>query len=100
MKPLYELLEWLLKVLGGAMKYAGLKKYRWLFFALAAIGIIQTPFAILSAISEARADHRLILPLLLALTIRFAMLGFFSKIWWDTRSSSETSSNLPSPTKQ
>jgi len=81
------------------MKYAGLKKYRWLFFALAAIAIAQSPFAILTAISSATTDHRMILPMIIALSIRFTFIGFFLTIWWDTRSSAGPSSEIAATTK-
>jgi len=81
------------------MKYAGLKKYRWLFFALAAIAIMQSPFATLNAISSATIDHRMILPMIIALSIRFTFVGFFLKIWWDTRRSPGPSSEVAATTK-
>jgi hypothetical protein len=78
------------KVVGVAfMKYAGLKKLRWVFFGLAAIGIAQTPAALLAVISEAKEDHRLIPLFLMGGVIRFLFIGFFLKIWWETRASVE-----------
>ena len=81
------------------MKYAGLRKYRWLFFALAAIAIAQSPFAIFTAISSATIDHRMILPMIIAFAIRFTFIGFFLKIWWDTRSSAAPSGEIAATTK-
>ena len=69
------------------MKSAGLKKIRWIAFGLAAIGILQTPFVIPGAVSQAISDHRLIAPFAGAFTIRILVIGFLSKIWWDTRAS-------------
>lgn len=84
---------------GSPVKYEGLKKLRWLFFALAAIGIAYTPSAILTVLSIARSDHRLIIPFVGALVIRLVFIGFFLKIWWETGKKSGTTSNpngLPS----
>jgi hypothetical protein len=72
------------------MKYAGLKKFRWAFFVFAVLGIADTPIEISRAASHASADHRLIFPFLGAFLIRFLVIGFFLKIWWDTRKRSET----------
>jgi hypothetical protein len=79
------------------MKSAGLKKIRWIAFGLAAIGILQTPLVIPGAVSQAIADHRLIAPFVGAFAIRVLVIGFFSKIWWDTRASAETSRDGPNP---
>lgn len=68
----------------GPMKYEGVKKMRWIFLGLAVIGIVQTPFVIPPAISSAIADHRLIIPFVVALVIRILFIGFFLKIWWET----------------
>jgi hypothetical protein len=85
-------------VSGSPMKYEGLKKLRWWFFALAAIGIAYTPSAILTVFSNATSDHRLIIPFVGALLIRLLFIGFFLKIWWETGKKSGTSSNLDGPT--
>jgi hypothetical protein len=64
-----------------------LRKYRWLFLALAAIGIVGTPSAIVSAVRTV-GDHStvfLITVFGLAFLIRLFMISFFLKIWWDTR---------------
>jgi hypothetical protein len=66
------------------MKYERLKKLRWLCFALAAIGIVQTPFVVLPAIPTAISDHRFIFPFAGALVIRFLVIGFLFRIWWKT----------------
>jgi len=52
---------------------------------LATIGILETPFVIPSAVSQAISDHRLIVPFVMAFAVRVLFIGFFSKIWWDTR---------------
>ena len=71
------------------MKYEGLRKLRWLFFLGAAIEIAYTPSAILTAISSAKSDHRLIIPFAGALAIRLLVIGFFLKIWWETKKKSQ-----------
>src|SRR5437899_7513145 len=70
-------------VSGSPTKYEGLKKVRWLFFALAAIGIAGTPSAILPVLSNATSDHRLAILFVDALVIRLLFIGFFLKIWWE-----------------
>ena len=82
------------------MKYAGLKKFRWFFFALAVIGIGQTPFVVRPALSDALADHRVLFPFLLALVIRVISIGFFLKIWWETRPSAGASMASSTATKR
>ena len=72
------------------MKSEGLRKVRWAAFALAAIGILQTPFVIANAVSGATADHRLIAPFVGAFAIRVLVISFFLKIWWDTRASADS----------
>ena len=81
------------------MKTAGLRKIRWIAFALAAVGILQTPFVIPGAVSQAIADHRLVAPFVMAIAIRVLFIGFFAKIWWDTRASADSpdSSNSKKP---
>ena len=67
------------------MKSPALRKYRWWIFAFAIAGIIQTPFVLPSALLQGANNHRLILPFGMALVIRFAVIGFLPKLWWDTR---------------
>jgi hypothetical protein len=74
-------------------KYEGVKKLRWLFFVLAAIGIAETPSAILSAYLNATSDHHLIIPFIGALVIRLLLIGFFLKVWWETGKKSGTTPN-------
>jgi hypothetical protein len=77
------------------VKNEKLKKVRWIAFGLAAFGIVQSPIVIMNAIPRASADHRLIVPFVLAFAIRVLFIGFFLKIWWDTRADADTS---PKPT--
>jgi hypothetical protein len=61
-----------------------LRKYRWLFFGLATLGIVGTPSAIVSAVRTS-ADHGtvfLMTMFALAFLIRLFMIGFSLKIWW------------------
>jgi len=81
------------------MKTEGLRKVRWIAFALAAVGILQTPFVIPGAVSQAIADHRLIVPFVGAFAVRVLVIGFFSKIWWDTRASANSSPDSSNPKK-
>jgi hypothetical protein len=67
------------------MRTSGLKKFRWGFFALAIIGVLETPVRLASAIPEVIADHRVIFPFVLAFAIRFLLIGWLLKVWWDTR---------------
>jgi hypothetical protein len=61
------------------------RKFRWLWFAVAVIGIIQTPGAILSAIRLVHADHRLAFLPFVALPIRIGMICMFLWLWWIAR---------------
>lgn len=80
------------------MKNEKLRKVRWIAFALAAFGIVQTPIVVMNAISQAGADHRLIVPFVMAFAIRVVFIGFFLKIWWDTRADADASSTSTKPT--
>jgi len=80
-----------------SMKTESLRKVRRVAFALAAFGILQTPFVIPRAVSQAIADHRLIVLFLMAFAIRVLIIGGLLKMWWDTRgtaNSNSDSSNL------
>ena len=85
-------------VSGAPMKYEGFKKLRWLFFALAVIGIAYTPSAILTVFTNAMSDHRLIIPFAGALVIRLLFIGFSLKIWWETGKKSGATPNPDGPT--
>jgi hypothetical protein len=74
------------------MRYPGAKKFRWAFFAVAVLGIAQTPSAISSAYSAASKTHWLILAFLEAFAIRFLTIWMFLYLWWDTRSTQNTKS--------
>jgi hypothetical protein len=80
------------------MKSEGLRKVRWIAFGLAALGILQTPVVISNAISKAGADHRLIFPFIMAFAMRVVIIGFLSKIWWDTRADANAVSTSARPT--
>jgi len=64
--------------------------FRWLFLALAVAGLVQTPFIIPEAVSQAIADHRLIAGYVGGFAIRFLFIGMFAKFWWDTRRSAKS----------
>jgi hypothetical protein len=59
--------------------------------------MLQTPFVVLGAVSNAIADHRLIAPFVGAFAIRVFVIGFFLKIWWDTRASADSSPHGSNP---
>jgi hypothetical protein len=65
------------------------RKPGWLWFAIAVIGILQTPDAVISAVHSASSDHRLAPILVLAFAIRVVMIWLFLKFWWDSRSAKE-----------
>ena len=66
------------------------RKFRWGWFAIAVIGILQTPTAVISAIHLVSSDHRLTPIIPIAFAIRFGMIWLFLKLWWDTRPIKET----------
>lgn len=80
------------------VKYQSLKKFRWLFFAAAVIGIAETPSAIQIGFSNAKSDHLQIILLAGAVVIRLLVICFFLKIWWATRKISRTNSSPNGPT--
>jgi len=59
--------------------------FRWLALGLAVAGLVQTPFLIAEALSQAAADHRMIVGYLVGFLIRFLFIIFLAKFWWDTR---------------
>jgi FtsH-binding integral membrane protein len=73
------------------------KVARWLALALAVAGLVQTPFLIPEAVSQAAADHRLIFGYLVGFSIRFLFIIFFAKFWWDTRARTNSSTSQPKP---
>ncbi|MGD0544983.1 MAG: hypothetical protein ABSB65_11280 [Candidatus Acidiferrales bacterium] len=79
------------------MKSEGLRKVRWIAFALAALGILETPFVIPNAMSQAMADHRLIVLFVMAFAIRIFIIGLLSKVWWDNRADANASPASPNP---
>jgi hypothetical protein len=60
-------------------------RMRWGWFAIAALGILQTPTAIIHAIQFANSYHRLAPVMVLAFAIRIAMIWFFLRLWWQFR---------------
>jgi hypothetical protein len=62
-----------------------LRRFRWAWFALALIGVLETPFAIVDAIQFARSNHGLAPIMLIAFPIRFGMIWFFFWLWWQYR---------------
>jgi hypothetical protein len=81
------------------MKTEGLRKVRWIAFALAAFGILQTPFVIPGAVSQVIVDHWLIFPFVGAFAIRVLVIGYFLKIWWDSRASADSGPDSSNPKK-
>jgi len=59
-----------------------LARFRWLWFAVAALMALSTPSAIVSAIHMAQSDHRLILIFILALAMRIGWIWLFLWLWW------------------
>jgi len=60
-------------------------RMRWLWFAFATLGILQTPIAFSNAIHLVNSEHRLAPVMVLAFAIRFGMIGLFLKLWWQFR---------------
>jgi Na+/H+ antiporter NhaA len=58
---------------------------RWIWLALAAVGVVMTPAAVINVIDLYRADHRLGFVIPLGLSIRFAQIYGFTWLWWKTR---------------
>jgi MFS superfamily sulfate permease-like transporter len=60
-------------------------RMRWLWFGIAALGVAQTPIAIVNAIHTAQSDHRMAPVMVLAFAIRFGMIWLFLRLWWKFR---------------
>jgi FtsH-binding integral membrane protein len=69
--------------------------FRWLALGLAVAGLVQTPFLIAEALSQAAADHRMIVGYLVGFLIRFLFIIFLAKFWWDTRARTDTAQTPP-----
>lgn len=61
------------------------RRMRWLWFAIAVVGILQTPNAIINAIQLVRSNHWMALIAVLGFAIRFGMIWLFLKLWWQFR---------------
>jgi hypothetical protein len=61
------------------------RRMRWAWFALAVLGVLLTPGAILSAIDLYKTDHKLGFVIPIAFTIRFAQIWFFTWLSWKCR---------------
>ena len=61
------------------------RRMRWCWFAIAIVGISQTPSAIITAIHLVKSDHRMALIVVLGFAIRFGMIWLFLKLWWQFR---------------
>lgn len=70
------------------------RKWRWFWFAIAILGILQTPWALTSAVKLAESDHRLVFIPLLGLLIRIGLIFMFLWLWWAYR---PVRNALPSP---
>lgn len=66
-------------------KQRTLKRRRWGALTIAVIGILQTPSAIHSAIGMVQADHIMAFVMVIAFAIRFAVIWFFFRFFWQTR---------------
>ena len=60
-------------------------RFRWLYFALAMLAILDTPFAVINAFHSSQPDHRLNLILIYAFAMRFVWIGLFFSLWWRHR---------------
>ena len=65
------------------------QRIRWLWFALATLGLLGTPSAVLSAVEVCRADHRMIWIFILAFSLRLGLIGLLYQVWWRYRPRTE-----------
>ena len=65
------------------------RKLRWLWFAIAAWGLLQTPFAVMDAVKLIRSDRNLMFLPFIAFPMRLAMIGMFFWLWWAARARNE-----------
>jgi hypothetical protein len=57
------------------------QKFRWLWFAFALYGLLDTPFAVMDAYRTDIADHRLIPVTIFAFAVRFGIIWLFFSLW-------------------
>jgi hypothetical protein len=77
------------KATADQQQHPKLARFRWLWFAAAALLALSTPGAIASAIHLAQTDHRLVLVAILALTMRIGWIWLFLWLWWKYRSTTQ-----------
>lgn len=65
------------------------RKLRWLWFAIGAWGLLQTPFAVIDVMKLVRSDRNLMFVPFIAFPMRLAMIGMFFWLWWATRTRKE-----------
>ena len=65
------------------------RRVRWLWFAIAVVGILQTPNAIINAIHLVKPNHWMAFLAVLGFAIRFGMIWLFLKLWWQFRPASQ-----------
>lgn len=63
------------------------RRMRWAWFALAVLGVVLTPGAILNAIDLYQTNHKLGFVIPIAFAIRFTQIWFFAWLWWKYRPS-------------
>lgn len=61
------------------------KVTRWVWLVLAVLMALDTPLAILDAVSVYRQDHRLGWIVPFAFAIRFGWIWLFFWLWWKSR---------------
>lgn len=61
------------------------RRVRWLWFAVAVGGILQTPNAIIDAIHLIKSDHWMAFATVVGFAIRFGLICLFLKLWWQFR---------------
>ena len=61
------------------------RRVGWLWFAIAVVGILQTPNAIINAIHLVKPHQWMAFLVVLGFAIRFGMIWLFLKLWWQFR---------------
>ena len=71
------------------------RKLRWLWFAIGAWGLLQTPFAVRDVVNLVHSDRNLMFVMFIAFPMRLLLIGVFFWLWWGARARKEEQETRP-----